>query len=90
MTKAELIDEVAVQAELSKKDAGRAVDALVARLTIALMNGKEAVLPGMGKFLLKDRPARPGRNPRTGETIELKAIKRVVFRPAKALKDAVS
>ena len=89
MTKANIITEVAAQAQLTKKQAEAAVTAVADSILESLKNGAEAVLPGVGKFLVKDRPARVGRNPQTGETIPIPAGKRIVFRPVKAAKDAV-
>lgn len=94
MNKTELIEAVANSAELSKAAAGRAVDAVIDAITKALSEGDEqnrqVVLIGFGTFVVRDRAARSGRNPRTGETIEIKASKVPTFRPGKALKDAVN
>ncbi len=90
MNKSELIDAVAEEADLSKAAAGRAVDALVNSITNALKAGDQISLVGFGTFLVKERAARSGRNPRTGETIEISASSMPVFKAGKALKDAVN
>lgn len=89
MNKAELIEAVAERAELSKADAGRAVDGLVAAITQALKDEQEVSLLGFGTFTLKERAARTGRNPQTGAAIEIAAAKVPAFKAGKALKDAV-
>jgi DNA-binding protein HU-beta len=89
MTKANFIVEVASHAQLTKKQAEAAVLAVTYSILKSLKNGAEAVLPGIGKFLVKDRPARVGRNPQTGDTVPIPAGKRIIFRPSKAAKDAV-
>jgi len=90
MSKQNLIDTIAVQQELTKADAGRAVDAMVAAITKALKKGDTVTLVGFGTFSVGKRAARSGRNPRTGDTIKIKSAKVPKFRPGKALKDAVN
>lgn len=90
MNKAELVDAVADSADISKAAASRAVDGLVAAISNALKNGDQVSLVGFGTFAVKDRAARTGRNPRTGETINIAAAKNPVFKAGKALKDAVN
>ena len=90
MNKSELIDAIADKASLSKADAGRAVDALVASVTKALKKGDTVSLVGFGTFSVRARAARTGRNPRTGDTIKIKASKNPAFKAGKALKDAVN
>lgn len=90
MNKAEFIEAVAAKAELSKQDAGNAVDAVLDSLTDAMKGGDQVTLIGFGTFLVRDRPARDGRNPRTGETIKIPASKMPSFKAGKALKDAVN
>ena len=90
MNKSELIDAVASAADLSKADAGRAIDATVAAITDALSNGDTLSLVGFGTFSVSERAARTGRNPRTGETIQIAAAKLPKFKAGKALKDAVN
>lgn len=90
MNKAELIDAVADSADISKAAAARAVDGMVAAITGALQSGDQVAMIGFGTFSVKDRAARTGRNPRTGEAIQIKASKNPVFKAGKALKDAVN
>jgi DNA-binding protein HU-beta len=90
MNKSDLVDAIADSAGLSKADAGRALDALVDTVTGALKNGDAVSLVGFGTFSVRDRAARTGRNPRTGETIQIKASKNPAFKAGKALKDAVN
>ena len=90
MNKAELIEAVASAADLSKADAGRAVDAVVEAVTKALKKGQQVSVVGFGTFSVKARAARSGRNPRTGETIHIAASKVPGFKAGKALKDAVN
>ena len=89
MTKTELIDQVAEKSGLTKKDSGKAVDAVLSVMTEALTDGEKVQLVGFGSFEVKERSARTGRNPQTGSPIEIKARKVPVFRPGKALKEAV-
>ncbi len=90
MNKSELIDAVAANAELSKADAGRALDAFVEAVKKALKKGDTVSLVGFGTFAVRKRNARTGRNPRTGQTIKIKASKNPAFKAGKALKDAVN
>ncbi len=90
MNKSELIEAVAESADLSKAAAARAVDAVVATITSSLKNDDQVTLIGFGTFVLRKRAARSGRNPRTGETIKIKASNVPAFKPGKALKDAVN
>jgi len=90
MNKTELIDAVADTADLSKADAGKAVDAVVDTITAALKGGDSVTLVGFGTFLVRPRAARTGRNPQTGATIEIKASNAPAFKAGKALKDAVN
>ena len=90
MNKSELIDAVASAADLSKADAGRAIDATVGAITNALSSGDSLSLIGFGTFSVSERAARSGRNPRTGETIQIAAAKLPKFKAGKALKDAVN
>ena len=90
MNKAELIDAVASEANLSKADAGRAVDAVVDSIASALSKGQQVSVVGFGTFSVKHRAARAGRNPRTGETIQIAASNVPGFKAGKALKDAVN
>lgn len=90
MNKSELIAAVAGHANLSKTDAGRALDALTATITAALKAGDTINLVGFGSFVIKDRPARTGRNPQTGLEMNLPASKAPAFKPGKALKNALN
>ncbi len=89
MNKSELIDAVAESADISKAAAGRAVDALVDSITKALQSNDQVTLVGFGTFSVRQREARTGRNPQTGETINIKAAKIPGFKAGKGLKDAV-
>jgi len=90
MNKSDLIDAIAESAGLSKADAGRALDGVVDSITGALKAGQSVSLVGFGTFTVRDRAARTGRNPRTGETIKIAASKNPAFKAGKALKDAVN
>jgi DNA-binding protein HU-beta len=90
MNKGDLIESVAGSAGLSKADAGRAVDAFIGSITGALKGGSQVSLVGFGTFTVKRRAARMGRNPRTGEAIQIKASNVPGFKAGKALKDAVN
>lgn len=89
MTKTELIAAVAAKTELSKKDADKAVNAVVNAITEALKAGEKIQLVGFGTFEVRERAAREGKNPATGETIQIAASKVPAFKAGKALKDAV-
>ncbi|MGB5225300.1 MAG: HU family DNA-binding protein [Arenicellales bacterium] len=90
MNKGELIDAVASAAGLSRADATKAVDAVLDSITGTLSNGGSVSLVGFGTFSVKARAARAGRNPRTGETIQIKASNVPGFKAGKGLKDAVN
>jgi DNA-binding protein HU-beta len=90
MNKAELIEAVADSADLSKADATRAVDGVLDSITGALKQGNTVSLVGFGTFSVKHRAARTGRNPRTGETIQISASNVPGFKAGKGLKDAVN
>lgn len=89
MTKTELIEKVAEKAELKSKEATKAVDAVFDAITKALSAGDKVQLIGFGNFEVRERAARKGRNPQTGQEIEIAASKVPAFKPGKALKDAV-
>lgn len=89
MNKTDLINSVAEAAELSKKDATKAVEAVFESITDSLRKGEKVQLIGFGNFEVRERAARKGRNPQTGEEIEIAASKVPAFRPGKALKEAV-
>ena len=90
MNKSDLVDSIAANSGLSKADAGRALDGFTSAVTAALKGGDSVSLVGFGTFAVKRRDARAGRNPRTGETIQIKASNNPAFKAGKALKDAVN
>ena len=90
MNKTELTEAVAISADLSKATASRAVDAVIDVITDTLKDGDQVSIAGFGTFLIRHRSARGGRNPRTGETIQIKASNVPSFKAGKALKDAVN
>lgn len=90
MNKTELIAAVADKADLSKKDAEAAITAMVEAITAALAEQEKVQLVGFGSFEVKARAARVARNPKTGEAVQIPASKAPVFKPGKALKDAVA
>ena len=89
MTKTELINEVANKTGLTKKDAEKAVSAVIESITDAMSMGDKVQLVGFGTFEVRDRAAREGKNPATGETISIPATKVPAFKAGKALKDSV-
>ncbi|PVY75386.1 DNA-binding protein HU-beta [Tamilnaduibacter salinus] len=89
VNKSELIDEIAASADISKAGAGRALDAMVDSITGALKKGDQVTLIGFGTFSVKERAARTGRNPQTGQEIKIPASKVPNFKAGKALKDSV-
>lgn len=89
MNKTDLINSVAEATELSKKDATKAVEAVFESITESLRQGEKVQLIGFGNFEVRERAARKGRNPQTGEEIDIAASKVPAFRPGKALKEAV-
>ena len=90
MNKSDLVDAIAAASGLNKADAGRALDGFTAAITNALVAGESVSMVGFGTFSVKHRAARAGRNPRTGETIQIKASNNPSFKAGKALKDAVN
>lgn len=90
MNKSELVVALAQKAELSKKDAEKAVNAFVEVVTETLKAGDKVQLVGFGTFESKDRPARTARNPRTGEELKIAASKTAAFKVGKALKDSLN
>ena len=90
MNKTDLINVVAAEASLTKKDAEAAVNATLAAIANALKNGDKVQLLGFGTFEVKAVAEREGRNPKTGESITIDASKRPVFSASKVLKDAVN
>lgn len=89
MNRAELIDLIADKAELTKAAAAKALDAVLEGVTVSLQKGDPVVIVNFGTFTVKERAARLGRNPSTGEKININAAKVVGFKAGKALKDAV-
>ena len=89
MTKANIVDAVATKTGVTKKAAEAAVNAALEAVVDALKAGDKVQVFGFGTFEVKERAARTGRNPRTGETLEIAASKNVGFSAAKALKDAI-
>ncbi|MGA0128641.1 MAG: HU family DNA-binding protein [Burkholderiales bacterium] len=90
MNKAELIEAIAAAADISKASAERALDGAINAISGALKSGDQVTIVGFGSFYVGERGARTGRNPRTGETIQISASKSPKFRAGKALKDAVN
>ncbi|MAT61011.1 MAG: integration host factor subunit alpha [Micrococcales bacterium] len=90
MNKRDLVDAVANKSELDRRSAESAIDAAVEAISGALAEGDKVTLPGFGTFEVRQRNARTGRNPQTGETIEIAASKAPAFKPATALKTAVN
>lgn len=90
MNKSELIAEVAEKTGLTKKDAEAAVKAVVDTITDAMIQGDKVQLVGFGTFEVRERAARFGRDPRTGESMEIAASKAPAFKAGQGLKDAVN
>ena len=87
MNKSELIDAIASGAGVSKSQASSALDATISAITNSLKQGQSVTIVGFGTFLVRESKARMGRNPRTGESIQIQASKRPSFKAGKALKD---
>jgi nucleoid DNA-binding protein len=90
LTKADLIDVVAGETEITKRQAGEVVDLILAEIKAALQKGDRVALTPFGSFVVRSRKAREGRNPKTGEKIKIAARKVPAFVAGRALKDAVS
>ena len=90
MNKADLIDAIAKKAEMTKKDAGVALDAIIESISGSLVKGEKVTLVGFGTFDVRDRKARTGVNPRTKEKIKIPASKAPVFKAGKELKEKVA
>lgn len=90
MNKTDLVAAVAEHAELTKADAGRAVEAFFETVQKTLKKGEDVSVVGFGTFTVRERAARTGRNPRTNETIKIKASKVPAFKAGKTLKDALN
>lgn len=78
------------ESNISKTQAKQIVDSVFKAIETAAVRGEEVSIPGFGKFKVQDKPARTGRNPSTGAAIQIAATRKVVFQPAKALKDSVA
>ncbi|WP_461209384.1 HU family DNA-binding protein [Desulfocurvus sp. DL9XJH121] len=89
MTKADLVVKIAEKANITKANAERALNAFLETVEATLVKDKKLTLTGFGTFVVEERKARTGRNPRTGDKIKIPATKVVKFRPGKLLKDAV-
>ncbi len=90
MNKSELIDQIAEAADISKASASRALDAALDAISRSLKSGEPVSLVGFGTFTVRERAAREGRNPQTGDTINIAAARVPAFKPGKALKDALN
>ncbi|ASJ75176.1 HU family DNA-binding protein [Granulosicoccus antarcticus] len=90
MNKGEFVDAVAAKGDMTKADASSAVDAVLEAVTEAMKEGNQITLVGFGTFLVRKREARTGRNPRTGEPLQIAASNVPSFKAGKALKDAVN
>ena len=90
MNKTEFVDAVAEKAEIQKSDAAKVIDSMVDVIGDALKGGDQVTLIGFGTFLVSKREARKGRNPRTGEEIQIAASNVPRFKPGKALKDSIN
>ncbi|MGE3744473.1 MAG: HU family DNA-binding protein [Sphingomonadaceae bacterium] len=90
MNNADLADQIAAGHDLNKSDAKKIVDAVFSAIADAAAKGEEISLNGFGKFKVKDSPAREGRNPANGQTIQIAASKKLGFSPAKAIKDKLN
>ncbi|HEX4198405.1 MAG TPA: HU family DNA-binding protein [Caulobacteraceae bacterium] len=91
MNTAELIDQIAAQDEkITKSQAKALIEGFLNAIRDSAARGEETSLPGFGKFKVQSKPARTGRNPSTGAAIEIAASRKIVFQPAKVLKDAVN
>lgn len=90
MNKTQLVDKIAENADISKASAGRALDAFIDAVSDSLKDGDQVALVGFGTFSVRERAARTGRNPQTGEEIQIAAAKVPGFKAGKALKDSVN
>jgi len=90
MNTADIAGTIAADHAITREQAKRIVDSVLAAIAAAAKEGAEVLLPGFGKFKVRERPARVARNPRTGETMQVGASRKIAFQPAKALKDALN
>lgn len=90
MNKTDLVEAMAQHANLSKADAGRALEGFIVAVSHALQTGDSVAIAGFGSFEVRERAERTGRNPKTGETLTIPASKAAAFKAGKALKDALN
>ncbi|MFH7321408.1 HU family DNA-binding protein [Desulfurivibrio sp. D14AmB] len=90
MNKKELVEKLVAEGNMTKADAGRAIDSIFGAISGALSQGDKVALPGFGTLEVRERAAKQGRNPQTGEIIQVPARKAVAFKAGKTLKDAVN
>ena len=90
MTKADLVDKVADEAEMTKKDAEQLVEIILESIVTTLNKGEKIELRGFGSFRVRERNARKGRNPKTGEPVDIPAKRVAYFKPGKDLKDIIN
>lgn len=90
MNKSQLIEAVSISSGLTKADSGRVLDALLNTVSETLAKGDEITLTGFGRFHVKNKAERQGRNPQSGRTITIPASQKPTFSPGKSLKDAVN
>jgi DNA-binding protein HU-beta len=90
VNKTELRDAIAQHADLSNAQADKALEAIVSSITSTVANGEKVTIPGFGTFESRERAARTGRNPQTGESMEIAASKSPAFKPASGFKQAVN
>lgn len=90
MNKTELIEIISQEAGISKSEATKSLDAYVGAITKVLRDGDQVAIPGFGTFCVSNRAARTGRNPRTGDPIEIPASRVPKFKPGKGLKEAIA
>jgi DNA-binding protein HU-beta len=90
MNKSDIIEAMADAADISKAKAGQALDGMIAAIVKAMQEGDQVAIAGFGSFVVRERAARSGRNPKTGETIQIEASRSPAFKAGKAFKDAVN
>jgi integration host factor subunit beta len=90
MTKADLVEQVAREAEMTKKDAEQLVEIIFDSITTSLNNGEKIELRGFGSFRVRERNSRKGRNPKTGEAVDIPAKRVAYFKPGKELKELIN
>ena len=90
MNKSQLVAEIAIQADVKRDVAHRVLDATLSAITKSLKNNEQVGLVGFGSFLIREREAREGRNPKTGEVIQINASRTPVFKAGKLLKESVN